>query len=112
MFEVIDTKIAANVLDYSECTLHERNRSTRKEVIALLGDLIKVESFIVNTGHPAGLELHTVYANGVIAIGNIRKESVVTYLIARPGQIRRYGLSDADLLAVAYENYKNGLNLL
>ena len=47
-------------------------------------------SFVVDTGHPNGDELHTIFDNGMIIVQNARTGRLVTELIARPGQIKRY----------------------
>lgn len=50
----------------------------------------QVCSFIVDKGHKHGHELHTLYSNGVIIVRNAKTKRVITELIAREGQIRRY----------------------
>jgi hypothetical protein len=50
--------------------------------------------FLVDKGHPAGMELHCVAKNGVIWILNERKflngePSLVTILFGRPNQVKR-----------------------
>ena len=100
---------ALNTQDY---TVHESQRETRKEVISQLGDLVEFDSFVVDTGHPMGYEVHTVCTNGVIVIANMVTKRVVTYLIARPGQIKRYGIKDETLIAIAKRHQEWGLNKL
>ena len=49
-----------------------------------------VYSFIVNTGHPNGFEVHTITDKAFIIIQNEQTERLITILAARPGQIKRY----------------------
>jgi hypothetical protein len=47
--------------------------------------------FIVDKGHKNGAEIHVITENGVIHIYNKNSKKYVTGLIARPGQLTRYG---------------------
>lgn len=49
-----------------------------------------VDSFIVDKGHKDGLERHDLTENGIIVIYNAESNKLVTKLIARENQIRRY----------------------
>mgnify|MGYP003501691119 FL=1 len=49
-----------------------------------------VDEFIVDKGHPHGAERHCITNNGIIIIFNLNSGKLVTKLIAREGQIRRY----------------------
>lgn len=93
-------------------TIHEGQRAFRRNKALELGKFEVVESFVVDTGHPDGLELHSVTSTGVVIIANIEKKHIITYLIARPGQIKRYGINSNDLIEKAYEHSKLGLNLI
>ena len=44
----------------------------------------------VDRGHRNGAELHTITTTGIIIIRNERTHKMITKLIARPGQVRRY----------------------
>ena len=46
-----------------------------------------IDSFIVNKGHPKGLERHCVTENGIIIVYNLRTNKLVTKLLARPNQV-------------------------
>ena len=48
--------------------------------------------FIVDKGHKNGAEIHVITENGVINIYNCYSKKYVTGLIARPGQLMRYGV--------------------
>ena len=54
------------------------------------GDGQAVDQFLVDRHHPAGPEIHVVTSNAIIVIYNAYTGKLVTKLIARPGQIRRY----------------------
>lgn len=49
-----------------------------------------VDEFIVDKGHPHGAERHCITNNGIIIIYNLNSGKLVTKLIAREGQIKRY----------------------
>jgi hypothetical protein len=49
-----------------------------------------VYSFIVNTGHPHGDEIHTITQKGVVVIVNAKNKRIVTVFAASPSQIKRY----------------------
>lgn len=56
-----------------------------------------ITSFIVDTLHPNGNEIHHIFDNGVIKIENEETRKFITLLIARPQQLYRYwnGLNKA-----------------
>ena len=56
----------------------------------LHGDGKVIDSFIVDKGHANGLERHDITDNGIIVIYNAESNKLVTKLIAREGQIKRY----------------------
>lgn len=49
-----------------------------------------VDEFIVDRNHPHGAERHCITNNGVIIIYNVNSGKLVTKLLARPQQIKRY----------------------
>ena len=67
-----------------------RDRQSREEIISRIGLGEAVATIRVDRGHPKGPELHTITTTGIIIIRNERSHKIVTKLIARPGQIRRY----------------------
>ena len=75
-----------------ETTKHWDDRSERTNVIYQkvkdAGD--PIYSFIVDTGHPHGDEIHTITEKAMIIIQNKNTKKVITLLAARPGQITRY----------------------
>lgn len=74
-----------------------------------------MDSFVVDRGHPNGAEIHSVTDTGIIVVHNQRTGKMVTKLIARPGQVKRY--YDAEgrnapqgILSIAKEHLKKGYN--
>ena len=49
-----------------------------------------VDGFIVDRGHKNGAEVHSLTDNGIIIIHNLQSGALITKLIARPQQIKRY----------------------
>ncbi len=49
-----------------------------------------VDEFIVDKGHPHGAERHCITNNGIIIVYNLLSGKLVTKLIARENQIKRY----------------------
>ena len=49
-----------------------------------------IDGFIVDKGHPNGAEVHSITDNGIIIVHNLMSGDLVTKLIAREGQIKRY----------------------
>ena len=74
-------------------TNHYKNERYKREKFIkehLGGDGNIVDRFLVNNEHPMGDEIHELRDNGVIVIYNARTNLVVTKIIARPQQIKRY----------------------
>lgn len=88
---------------------HLLERADREGVVNLLGGK-PVASFIVDKGHTEGVEVHTITDTGVVFIGNLRKHLLITWLIARPAQLQRYGIKDEQLLKTAHTHQLQGLN--
>lgn len=95
-----------------ERTDHVENRYEREVIAMGLGRFELVNSFIVDRGHANGDEIHSVYRNGVVCVVNCTTLKLITYLIARPGQLKRYGISDTDMLKQAYSYVVAGYNLI
>ncbi len=107
MFKVIaNTKELATRYTPSH---HTTDRNERYEVVKALGGRPRY-SLIVDTGHPNGLEVHTILDSGVVVIGNLNSKKLITWLIARPAQITRYGISEKALIDKAREHQEQGLN--
>ena len=84
-----------------------------------------MDSFVVDRGHPNGPEIHSVTDTGIIVVHNQRTGKMVTKLIARPGQVKRYNNAEGrvkryynaegrnapqNILAIAKEHLKKGYN--
>lgn len=54
------------------------------------GDGNVIDSFIVDKGHKDGVEIHSITDTGLIIVYNKNTGKLVTKLIARPEQIKRY----------------------
>ena len=71
---------------------YNANRNKRENFINkyLGGDGNIIDKFIVDRGHPKGAEIHYITDNGVIIVRNQITGKLVTKLIARPAQLKRY----------------------
>lgn len=96
--------------------VNERDSRTYKIKTILGGYGKPLCSFIVDKGHPNGNEVHTITDKGVIVIQNERTEKLITNLIAREGQIRRYfdgiamPIEMYAVIEIAKENHRLGRN--
>ena len=54
------------------------------------GDGYIVDEFIIDRNHPQGVERHCLTNNGVIIIYNLQSGKLITKLLARPQQLKRY----------------------
>ena len=71
---------------------YKKKRYKREKLIKkyLNGDGKVIDSFVVDKGHKKGLERHDITENGIILIYNATSNKLVSKLIARPAQIKRY----------------------
>lgn len=94
---------------------YKTDRTKREEIIATIGQGREVYSFIIDRGHRNGAEIHAITTTGIINIYNQRTNKLVTKLIARPGQIKRYfaeGKAPQEIVKKAIDNtVKNSYNL-
>lgn len=89
------------------------DRQGRMALIAKIGYGKPVASIEVDNGHKNGPEQQTLSTTGIITVRNIRTRKVVTYLIARPGQLKRF-FTDAIpeyLVEIAREHQRLGYNM-
>lgn len=93
---------------------YARDRRDRENRIRLIGEGNTIKVAIVDKGHRNGPEIHMLSDTGIITILNQRTGKLITKLIARPGQIKRYYESEnripAGLLDLAYEHQRLALN--
>lgn len=90
-------------------------RMGRNAIIQMIGEGEKVESFEVDRNHKNGLEIHTITTNAIIIITNKRTGKMITKLIAREGQIKRYYEREGreapkEILEKAKEHKRKGYN--
>ena len=71
---------------------YKNHRHNRENFIEqhLCDDGIMVDGFIVNRKHKNGLEMHSITDKGIIIIHNFDSGKLITKLIARENQIKRY----------------------
>lgn len=71
---------------------YKKERCERQDFINkhLHGDGHIIDGFIVDNGHPMGAECHSITDNGIIIVHNLLSGKLVTKLLAREGQIKRY----------------------
>ena len=90
------------------------DRWNREQVINQIGLGNVVKSVTVDRGHKNGAEIHKITDTGIIIIYNKKSGKLVTKLIARPNQIRRYYRHDEvvpiQLINVARQHQREGLN--
>ena len=67
-----------------------KDREARENRIKEIGQGKPVARFTVDRGHKNGPEIHEITDTAIINIYNERTKKLVTKLIARPGQIKRY----------------------
>jgi hypothetical protein len=93
---------------------YDADRNDRQYYIDLLGgDGNIITKFYVDRNHADGPEIHCITDNAIIIIYNALTNKLVTKLIARPGQIKRYYKGTYPpkyLLDLAYEHLLGGYN--
>lgn len=87
---------------------YSQDRRNREDCIRRrIGYGIVIAKFLVDRGHANGAEIHEITDTAIINVYNERTHKLITKLIARPGQIRRYyenGDAPQDVLDKAYYN--------
>ena len=90
-----------------------RDRQDRENLIKEIGSGKVVKRVVVDRGHRNGPEIHEVTDNAIVNIYNQRTGKLITKLIARPNQIKRYyeeGKAPREILNKAYDHMKKGYN--
>lgn len=67
-----------------------KDRQVRAELIMQIGEGNIIKEVVIDRHHPAGAELHILSDTGIITIENVKTHKMVTKLIARPGQLKRF----------------------
>ena len=89
------------------------DRKRREEVIKMIGEGSEVKRVVLDKGHKNGAEIHVISSTGIVTIYNQRTKKLITKLIARPGQIRRYWENETaptELVQIAREHQKMNYN--
>lgn len=93
---------------------YTNDRQKREEIIKKIGYGKIIKSVVVDKGHKNGPEIHNLSDTGIITIQNQRTKKMITKLIARPGQIKRYykenEIIPSGLLDLARQHQKLALN--
>jgi len=90
-----------------------KDRQTRSKIIAQIGLGQVVKEVVVDRGHRNGPEVHKITTTGLVVICNQRTGIMVTVLIARPNQIKRYYAENEapqEIINLAFEHMKAGYN--
>lgn len=69
---------------------YSQDRIKREQLIKEIGEGEIIATFTIDRHHKNGLELHSITTNGIIVIKNKRTKKLITKLIARPKQIKKY----------------------
>lgn len=91
------------------------DRQEREEIIRQIGYGQIIKTVEVDRGHRNGPEIHKISNTGIITVYNKKTGKMITKLIARPAQIRRYYENEPvpqNLLRLAREHQNMGLNLI
>lgn len=92
-----------------ELTSHfsDDRKERHNNIVSHIGEGTYICTFLCDTNHPNGNELHSIFDNGIILVQNERTKKIVTELIARPNQIRRYWTIDNKNFPAKYEYILN-----
>lgn len=92
------------------------DRKNRENLIKEIGDGKIIKTVVVDKQHRNGPEIHKISDTGIITIYNKRTKVLITKLIARPGQIRRYFKENETipegLLKIARQHQEMAFNLV
>ena len=95
------------------CKHYMNDRQYREQLIKFLGQGKVIGTFYLDRGHWHGLERHELTDNGIIIIYNNTTGELLTKLIARPAQIKRYypnGDYPRKVVQIAREHTEAGYN--
>lgn len=116
-FRVIDRKTGGSIDGFRrELGRLRQSRHVRDERCARMARIARdigfghaVRQCLVDTGHREGCEVHVLTSTAIVLVFNRASGKLVTALVARPGQVRRYYEPfgeevPEELLACAYRN--------
>lgn len=89
------------------------DRQRRSQIIAQIGMGQIVKEVVVDRGHRNGPEVHKITTTGLVVIYNQQTGIMVTVLIARPNQIKRYYAENEapqEIINLAFEHMRAGYN--
>ena len=69
---------------------YRRDRQAREAIINQIGTGNVIKEVVLDRGHRNGPEVHKVTSTELVLVYNQRTNVLITKLIARPNQIRRY----------------------
>ena len=94
----------------------ERDREARRAAIKEIGAGHTIKAVEIDRHHKNGPEIHEISDTGIITIFNKTTHKMITQLIARPAQIRRYFTENEiipkNVLKLARQHQELGLNYL
>ena len=92
------------------------DRAERERIIVeVIGEGNPIDEIFVDKGHPKGPERHTLTDTGIIIVHNARTNKLVTKLIARPSQVKRFFKNKtipSKVMQLAREHQNMGYNEL
>lgn len=92
------------------------DRKNREDMIKKIGEGKIIKTVVVDRQHRNGPEIHKISDTGIVTIYNQRTKVLITKLIARPGQIKRYfkenEIIPEGLLKIARQHQEMALNLV
>ena len=84
---------------------YNRDRQERENIIKnIIGEGNVIKSIEVNKGHTNGTEIHKLTDTGIIKVYNKETGKLITKLIARCGQTKRFGYIPRKVLDTCYHN--------
>jgi hypothetical protein len=89
------------------------DRQKRNQIIAQIGIGQVIKEVTIDRGHKNGPEIHKITSTGLIVIYNKRTNIMITILIARPNQIKRYYAENEapqKIINLAFEHMRAGYN--
>lgn len=90
-----------------------KDRERREALIKMIGYGEIIKTAEIDKGHKNGPEIHKVSTTGIVTIYNKNSGKMITKLIARPNQIKRYwtdGEAPAELLNIARDHQRMHYN--
>lgn len=91
---------------------YREERQRREQMIKKIGMGIPVTETIIDKGHKNGPERHVLTSTGIIVIYNYFSGKMITKLIARPNQLKRFSKVPTEVVEIARLHMKLGYNHL